>query len=780
MKASEAAQKGASGDAEGESKAKGEEGRQRAAAPAGVKGGAAEKAAADEKSEPAKKAEPAKEAGSAEEGEPAEEAVDQATAVFSTTGVKKRIGAQKGKDESADEAPADNATRVFAVAKAGKSAASGKGDEEGPVDQPTTAFKLGKDADKDAGKAADASTGKGDKATDKATGAAKADASKADDAKSDDAKDSDAKDSEAKGKGRAGAGERDAERTSQFVALKSSDNGSAERSIGKTAPKTPLGKPGSTSDPDADQDAAKDQGKEAGAASGGKEAEKSAEKSADKAADKAPGKAADKAADKAAGKTAGAMPAAAAETSERKADATKPGGGADGVSAADAEAERTRQEPLPPLDLLAKLTNTPPPPETPMRTIVRRIKVWTPIVVLLGIIFVVVQSVRPLPNPKLALTADAKHSFGGSSPSLPWPGEGQAVVDIDGLGRMGSQGEMKPLPIGSVAKVMTTYLILKDHPLKKGEDGPSIDVDQKAEDDYVNGKRENESVVEMKKGQKISEREALEAVMLPSANNAARLLARWDAGDEEAFIKKMNDTAKELGMTNTTYTDASGLKESTVSTAEDQVKLAKKAMADPTFRAMARMPSYHATTASGGAPLSPEAKEQKNFNKLVPLYGVVGIKTGSTTKAGGNLLFAAEKKVGDTTQLIIGAVFGQHKNPPIDTAMWASRDLILAAGKQLETQQVVKKGQVVGQVDDGLGGTTPVVATKDMDVIGWPGAAVELKLNGNGKPVPHEAKAGTEVGVLTAGSGLGEIEVPVALQSDLAEPSFGAKVTRIS
>ncbi|WP_261956232.1 D-alanyl-D-alanine carboxypeptidase [Streptomyces nigrescens] len=437
-------------------------------------------------------------------------------------------------------------------------------------------------------------------------------------------------------------------------------------------------------------------------------------------------------------------------------------------------------EPQAPLDLLAQLTNTPPPPETLVRTVVRRVKIWTPLVVLLGIIFVVVQTMRPLPDPKLAIAGKPSSVFEGDTPSLSWPPEGQAIVDVDGLGRVGSYGEMKPLPIGSVAKVMTTYIILRDHPLKKGEDKPLIDVDQKAEDDFINGVRQKESVVEVHKGQKISEKEALQAVMLPSANNVARLLARWDASTEAAFIKKMNDTAKELGMTNTTYTDASGLLESTVSTAEDQVKLGKKAMRDPVFREISKATEYHSTTASGKGSGLAYQKTQRNFNKLVPMYGVVGIKTGSTTKAGGNLLFAAEKKVGSSTQLIIGAVFGQHKAPIIDTTTAYSKQLILAVGKVLTTSTVVKKGAVVGHVDDGLGGTTPLVATHDLTAVGWPGLKVDLKLTAGGKALPHTAKAGTQVGELTAGGGMGEVKVPVVLQKNLAEPSFGAKLTRVS
>jgi D-alanyl-D-alanine carboxypeptidase (penicillin-binding protein 5/6) len=222
-------------------------------------------------------------------------------------------------------------------------------------------------------------------------------------------------------------------------------------------------------------------------------------------------------------------------------------------------------------------------------------------------------------------------------------------------------------------------------------------------------------------------------------------------------------------MKNTTYTDPSGLREQTVSTAVDQVKLGKKAMDDPLFREIVRLPSY--TDGKGD--------NHFNWNKLVPLDGVVGIKTGTTTKAGGNLLFAAEKEIGGTRQLIIGAMLGQHRAPIIDTVLAGSKKLIDVAQDVLMARTVVKKGDVVGRVDDGLGGTTPVVVTKDVTAIGWPGLTVKLDVTDDGKAVPHEAKAGTEVGTLTVGSGPGQVEVPVVLQKDLTEPGFSSKLVRI-
>ncbi|WP_405820827.1 D-alanyl-D-alanine carboxypeptidase [Streptomyces sp. NBC_00838] len=438
-----------------------------------------------------------------------------------------------------------------------------------------------------------------------------------------------------------------------------------------------------------------------------------------------------------------------------------------------AEAERTRQQPmppLPPLDLLAELTNKPAPPETPTRTVVRRVKIWTPLLVLVLIIFAIVQAVRPLPAPSLNLTAKSTYTFEGDKPALPWPGEGQGFMAATGLGTVDSFGEQKAVPIGSVAKAMTAYVVLKDKPLAKGAEGPSITVDAKAEEDGGLDAQGESTLNTVKEGDKLTQHDALAALMIPSANNIARLLARWNAdGSEEAFVKKMNDTAEELGMKNTTYTDPSGLDATTVSSAEDQVKLGQKLVEIEALMDITKLPEWK----------DPSGKVWRNYNTLVPYDGALGIKTGSTTKAGGNLLFAAHKTVGDTDQLIVGAVLGQHRAPIIDTVNAVSKDVMLATQDELEGATVVKKGQVVGELDNGMGTTAPVVVTEDVKAVGWSGLTVKLELSDEGKDLPQSAAAGTHVGLLTVGEGKSRVEVPVALQGDLAEPTFGDKLTRV-
>lgn len=437
-----------------------------------------------------------------------------------------------------------------------------------------------------------------------------------------------------------------------------------------------------------------------------------------------------------------------------------------------ASPERTTQQPLPPrppLDLLAELTNTPPPRETPLRTAARRVKIWTPLVLLLVIVFAVAQFLRPLPEPSLVLTAKSTYAFQGEDIALPWPEEGQGWMDVNGVGTMDEFGEQKPVPIGSVAKAMTAYVILKEHPLKPGADGASIPVDAKAEQEGGLDAEGESTLNTLKEGDKISQKDAIAAIMIPSANNIARLLARWDSSEKE-FVEKMNQAAKDLGMKNTTYTDPSGLKETTVSSAEDQVKLGNALVRMKALTDITRLPVWTDQT----------GKEWHNYNRLVPYDNAIGIKTGSTTKAGGNLLFAATKEVGGETAIVVGAVLGQHKPPIIDTVNAVSKTAVIAAQDAVKASTVLKKGAVVGHVDDGLGIRTPVVVTKDVSAVGFAGHTVKLELTGDGGELAHQAAAGTRVGTLTVGDGKGgAIEVPVALQDAKSEPGLGTKLTRV-
>jgi len=122
-----------------------------------------------------------------------------------------------------------------------------------------------------------------------------------------------------------------------------------------------------------------------------------------------------------------------------------------------------------------------------------------------------------------------------------WPAHGQAAVQI-GQAQIQAGPNQHAAPIASVAKVMTAYLVLRDHPLRRGQDGPTITLTDADVADTDRRRGRQESVVSIAAGEQLTEREALLALLLPSANNIAAVLTRWDAGSVERFVARMNAT----------------------------------------------------------------------------------------------------------------------------------------------------------------------------------------------------------------------------------------------
>jgi D-alanyl-D-alanine carboxypeptidase (penicillin-binding protein 5/6) len=377
------------------------------------------------------------------------------------------------------------------------------------------------------------------------------------------------------------------------------------------------------------------------------------------------------------------------------------------------------------------------------------------VLVVAGAVLVVSPLWRPLPRPTAEVVAAAEAVIPGSAPQLPWPTTGQAVLDVEGAGRLGQYGEPTPIPIASVAKVMTAYLVLTDRPLDVGAAGPAVPVTAEEIANHQAEAARSESLISITAGQTFTERQALLALLLPSANNMARILAAWDAGSVAAFVAKMNTTAATLGMGQTHYTDPAGFDPGTVSTAADQVSLAHKAMAIPAFAELVAQPTADL----------PGNGTVTNANHLLGQNGVVGIKTGSTTEAGGCLLFAAKIQVQGQSVLIIGAVFGQpgtNSHRQLLVTYPIVKALLVAAGQVLDIFTVVRKGQLIAKIRGPIGTGTALAASDDLRIMGWPGMAIHLTTD---IPVlPKTLKAGTQHGRVTVSTG-GEDPATVSLQA---------------
>lgn len=331
---------------------------------------------------------------------------------------------------------------------------------------------------------------------------------------------------------------------------------------------------------------------------------------------------------------------------------------------------------------------------------------------------------RPAPAAaRLVQRIAPTYTVPGTAPALPWPAAGQAAVYVEGAGSLGSSGNTAvAVPIASVAKTMTAYLVLADHPLGPNDQGPEITVTAADAAGYPQGVKQGQSLVKVQVGEQLTERQALDALMLASADNVAWILARWDGG-RNGFVARMNAAAAALGMTRTRYTDPSGLDPGTVSTAPDQVKLALAAEGSAALQRIVAQAS--ATIPVQGA--------ITNYNKLLGRDGVSGMKTGSTSQAGGCLLFSATAVVGGRPVTLVGAVLGQ----PLGTGaallsgvLRAAQRLVAGAEAALTPVALAVPGAEAallrggGRPDRALGVPAPVTLP------GWPGLRYQLAVSG--------------------------------------------------
>jgi D-alanyl-D-alanine carboxypeptidase (penicillin-binding protein 5/6) len=251
-------------------------------------------------------------------------------------------------------------------------------------------------------------------------------------------------------------------------------------------------------------------------------------------------------------------------------------------------------------------------------------------------------------------------------PGTVWPAEGQAAFVRTGRSRIQAGPNQHPAAIASVAKVMTAYLVLRDHPLRPGQEGPTIALTDADVADTDRRRRQQESIVPVAAGERLTELQALQALLLPSANNIAAVLARWDAGSQDRFVARMNATARSLGMTHTRYTDPSGYDAATVSTAADQVRIVVRAMRLPVFAGIVAAPS--ATL--------PVAGTVRNTDALLGHGGFVGVKTGSDDAAGGCFAFRAVRRIDGRRTAITGVVLGQPGHDRIAAGLAAAAALV--------------------------------------------------------------------------------------------------------
>jgi D-alanyl-D-alanine carboxypeptidase (penicillin-binding protein 5/6) len=369
------------------------------------------------------------------------------------------------------------------------------------------------------------------------------------------------------------------------------------------------------------------------------------------------------------------------------------------------------------------------------------------------------------PLPALAVTqllTESTTPMPGQA-NLPWPTKGSAAVAVDNLGVVASMGDDKPRPIASVTKMMTAYLILKAHPLKIGETGPILTVTQDDVRTYNRLISQDESVVGVREGTKISQYDLLQGLLIPSANNYALMLAAWDSGSTDAFVAKMNDTAKSMGMKNTKYVDPSGVSAAGISTASDQLILVQMAMANPVFAEI--VAKKQASVPVAGTIYSTDTSLGKQ--------GIIGAKTGWTEEAGGCFVFAAQTNIDGRAVMVYGAVIGQDS---LDIALLASERLVPAIATNLKFAKVIVPNTPAATIVSEWGEKTQAVIDGEVELLAWPGLVVRtgVMLDPLGVPV----KAGADLGGLRVQFGDQTRDLRLKADKTLHGPTKAWKIFR--
>ncbi|HEV3461299.1 MAG TPA: D-alanyl-D-alanine carboxypeptidase [Candidatus Dormibacteraeota bacterium] len=374
------------------------------------------------------------------------------------------------------------------------------------------------------------------------------------------------------------------------------------------------------------------------------------------------------------------------------------------------------------------------------------------------------QLLRPLPAIAATTFLPATSRLGAVPPPLPWPTTGSAAVAVAGLGTIGTHGPQTSLPLASTAKVMTALVVLADRPLRLTEQGPPVPVSAADVATYMAEKNQGQSVFPVAAGEKLSEYQALQALLVPSGNNIAELLAAWDAGSVAAFVDKMNARAATLQLLHTHYVDASGLSPQSVGTPEELIALAEAALQDPVFAEIVAQPE--ATL--------PVAGRVFNVDAVVGQDGIVGVKTGSSGAAGACFVFAADVRADGQPARLFGAILGL---PTLDDAFTSAKSLVQAVGSALHYRSVLSTNQVIAEYAAPWGDTATVFADQDLNWVVYDGMVLQQRtdLRTVRAPLP----SGSRVGTLTLQLGEQRTQLPLKTTEPIFAPDTVWRLTRV-
>jgi len=333
-------------------------------------------------------------------------------------------------------------------------------------------------------------------------------------------------------------------------------------------------------------------------------------------------------------------------------------------------------------------------------------------------------------------------------------------VAADGYGILGTSGDQTPLATASIAKVITALCVLQKAPLALDQTGPAYTVDPTDVALYKSYADEGGSLVAVQSGEQMTEYQALEALMLPSANNIADSLVRWVFGSQATYASYATTFLQQHGINDTHIgTDASGFDPSTTSTASDLTRVGLLAQQSPILMQIVGQKSAKL----------PVANTVTNYNTILGQNGIDGIKTGNSQTDMGAFLFSATRQVGKGSVRLTGTVMGA---PDLEAALNESAQLATSLGQGFQLVNVTGAGQTIGSMQTAWGASAPIATDSATQLVRW-----------ENNPITERYQTNTHllsgaIGTLEVNAGPNNASTTLRLSHPLVGPSFLWRLTR--
>lgn len=299
--------------------------------------------------------------------------------------------------------------------------------------------------------------------------------------------------------------------------------------------------------------------------------------------------------------------------------------------------------------------------------------------------------------------------------SLSWPNSGQAAIGVSGFGVLETSGQQTPVATASISKLITALAVLKMKPITIDKLGPSLTITQTDVDIYHKYSSLGGSVIPVTNGEELTEYQALQAMLLPSANNIADSLATWAFGSLTNYAYFANKMLTDYNLTNTHVgSDASGFSPTTTSTASDLILLGELASSNPII----------AEITDQSTAILPVAGTVKNVNWLIGTAGINGLKTGNSDEAGGAYLFSDDYSLSASYKItIIGCVM---KAVDLNDAMNKAHSLLISALSAFSLKTAIASGQVIATYQVPWAATISVSPNRDVTALAYQGKIIDL------------------------------------------------------